>query len=164
MKSNVPVFRQLSWASVIVQFLLIGLIIYIFYVLDFWEPFFLGALTYAFLAIVLRNLIPKKHKQGMRLVLRQRFAEAIPFFEKSVDYFTQHSWVDKYRFLTFLNSSKMAYREMGLCNIAFCHSQLGNVQKAKAFYERVRKEYPDNGLAIAALNLINSLEQQNKKL
>jgi tetratricopeptide (TPR) repeat protein len=163
MTSNVPVLRQIAWASVIVQFFLIGFITYIFYVLDFWQPFLLGALTYLFLAIVLRNLITKKHKQGIQLVMRQRFAEAIPFFEKSVDYFTKNSWVDKYRFLTFLNSSKMAYREMGLSNIAFCYSQTGNVQKAKEFYELVRKEYPNNGLAIAALNLINALALQNEK-
>ncbi|MEN9639008.1 MAG: hypothetical protein RLZZ262_876, partial [Bacteroidota bacterium] len=70
----------------------------------------------------------------------------------------KYSWVDKYRYLTLLSSSKMTYREMGLCNIAFCYGQIGQGAKARAFYEQVRTEYPDNGIALIALNLMSSVE------
>jgi len=47
---------------------------------------------------------------------------------------------------------------MGLCNIAFCYSQINNGQKAKEYYELTLKEFPDNGLAIAGLRMINSIQ------
>lgn len=46
---------------------------------------------------------------------------------------------------------------MGLCNIAFCYSQIGNGQKAKDYYEQALKEFPENGLATAGLNIIKSV-------
>ena len=163
MAAKVPVTRFFSWISLIPQLALIGLFCYIFYLLDFDEPFIFGGLTYCLLAILLRNAIAKKHRQGMRLVKQKKFAEAIPLFEKSVDYFTRHAWVDKYRYLTLLSSSGMTYKEMGLCNIAFCLSQTGNGQSAKEYYEKTIREFPENGVAIAALNMINSIGQQKDR-
>ena len=94
----------------------------------------------------------------MRLVKQHNFMDAIPKFEKSVDFFTRNNWLDKYRFLTLLSSSKMTYKEMGLCNIAFCYSQTNNGQKAKEYFEQTLKEFPENGLAIAGLRMMNSVE------
>ena len=160
MASNVPTIRQLSWLSVVPQLIVIGLLIFLYHLADFDEPFILGALTYSLLALVLRNIIAKNHRQGMRLVKQQKFADALPCFEKSVDYFAKNNWVDKYRYLTLLSSSKMTYKEMGLCNIAFCYSQTGNGQKAKEYYEQALKEFPENGLAIAGLNMLKSVDNK----
>jgi tetratricopeptide (TPR) repeat protein len=91
-------------------------------------------------------------------VKAHKFTESIPFFEKSVSHFTNNNWVDKYRFLTLLSISEMTYKELGLCNIAFSYSQTGNGQKAKEYYEQVLKEFPGNGLAVAAFNMIKSVE------
>ena len=162
MASNVPTIRQLSGLSLITQFLVIGLLIYLYYCAGFDEPFIFGALTYSFLALCLRNLIAKKHRLGMRLVKQRKFADALPYFEKSVDYFTKNNWVDKYRYLTLLSSSKMTYKEMGLCNIAFCYTQTGNGQKAKEYYEQALKEFPENGLATAGLNIIKSVANSSQ--
>ena len=158
MASTVPTVRQISWTSIIPQLLLIGLLIYIFQLFDFEDPFLAGALTYAILAFGLRNLVARAHRKGINLVKQQKFIDALPFFEKSVDYFSKNSWVDQYRFITLLSSSKLTYKEMGLCNIAFCYSQTGNGLKAKEVYEETLKEYPDNGLANAGLNMLNSLK------
>lgn len=160
MASNVPTIRQLSWLSVIPQVIVIGLFIYLYHLAGFEEPFIFGALTYSLLAFALRNLIAKNHRQGMKLVKQQKFADALPHFEKSVNYFSKNNWVDKYRYLTLLSSSKMTYKEMGLCNIAFCYSQTGNGQKAKEYYEQALKEFPGNGLAIAGLNMLKSASNQ----
>ena len=162
MASNVPTIRQVAWISLIPQLLLIGLFIYIFKLLRFNEPFIFGALTYSVLAFGLRNFVAKDHRQGMKLVKQQKFDEAIPVFEKSFAFFTINAWVDKYRFLTLLSSSKMTYKEMGLCNIAFCFGQTGNGQKAIEYYEQTLKEFPDNGLAIAGLNMLKSSGQKVK--
>jgi tetratricopeptide (TPR) repeat protein len=159
---NVPTIRQISWLSVVPQLIVIGLIIFLYHLSNFDEPFIFGAITYCLLALGLRNLIAKNHRQGMRFVKQQKFADAIPCFEKSVDYFTKNDWMDKYRYLTLLSSSKMTYKEMGLCNIAFCYSQTGNGQKAKEYYERALKEFPENGLAIAGLNMLNSVDNKTQ--
>ena len=158
MASNVPTIRQLSWLSFFPQFIFIGLIIYLYHLANFEEPFIFGALTYSLLAFGLRKLIAKNHRQGMSLVKQQKFADALPYFEKSVEYFSKNNWVDKYRFLTLLSSSKMTYKEMGLCNIAFCYSQTGNGQKAKEYYQQALNEFPENGLALAGLNMLKSVD------
>jgi Tetratricopeptide repeat. len=160
MASTVPTIRQLSWLSVIPQLIVIGLLIFLYHLANFDQPFIFGALTYSLLALGLRNLIAKNHRQGMRLVKQQKFVDALPYFEKSVDYFAKNNWVDKYRYLTLLSSSKMTYKEMGLCNIAFCYSQTGNGQKAKEYYEQALREFPENGLAIAALNMLKSVDNK----
>ena len=156
MASNVPTVRQIAWVSLIPQSIFIGIIIFVCHLLEFDDPFLSGALTYLIISFGLRNLVAKDHKQGMKLVKQQQFENAIPLFEKSVAFFNKNKWVDKYRFLTLLSSSKMTYKEMGLCNIAFCYSQISNGQKAKEYYEQTLKEFPENGLAIAALKMINS--------
>jgi tetratricopeptide (TPR) repeat protein len=159
MASNIPIIRQLSWLSVVPQLIVIGLLIFLYHLagVEEEEPFIFGALTYSLLAFGLRNLIAKNHRQGIRLVKQHKFGDAIPYFEKSVDYFNKNNWVDKYRFLTLLSSSKMTYKEMGLCNIAFCYGQTGNGHKAIEYYEQVLKEFPGNGLAITGLNMLKSV-------
>jgi tetratricopeptide (TPR) repeat protein len=159
MASNVPTVRQIAWVSLIPQFLFMGIIIFVYHLLEFGDPFLFGALTYLIISFGLRNLVAKDHRQGMKLVKQQQFENAIPLFEKSVAYFNKNNWVDKYRFLTLLSSSRMTYKEMGLCNIAFCYSQTSNGQKAKEYYEQTLKEFPENGLAIAGLKMINSFGQ-----
>jgi tetratricopeptide (TPR) repeat protein len=160
MALKTPIVRRVSWISVIPQFLFMGILIFIYYTLELKEPILYGALTYLIISISLRNLIAKSHRQGMRFVKQQQFSNAIPFFEKSIDFFTNNKWVDKYRFITLLSSSRMSYKEMGLCNVAFCYSQIGNGLKAKEYYERTLGEFPSNGIAITALKLINSVENK----
>lgn len=156
MASNVPVVRQISWLSVIPQIIVIGSLIFLYDLADFGDPFLLAVFTYLILAFGLRYFIATNHSRGMTLTKKQRFEEAIPWFEKSVDYFDKNHWIDKYRFFTLLSSSKMTYKEMGLCNLAFCYSQTGNPQKVKEYYEQVLKEFPENGLAVAGLNFLKS--------
>ena len=163
MASNVPTIKQVAWISAVPQLMVAGLLIYVYYFFEFSDFILYGALTYLALSFTLRNLIAKNHRLGIKkLVKQQKFQEAIPLFEKSVDFFTKNNWVDKYRYLTILSSSKMTYKEMGLCNIAFCYSQIGNIQKAKEYYEQTLKEFPDNGIAIAALRMINSIQSSQE--
>ncbi|MDQ3063167.1 MAG: hypothetical protein M3R14_09965 [Acidobacteriota bacterium] len=160
MASTVPTVKQIAWTSLIPQLLLIGLFIYVFHLLNVGDPIIFGALTYLVLSFGLRNLVAKNHRKGVNLVKQQKFADAIPYFQKSVDYFSKNAWVDKYRFLIILSSSKMSYREMGLCNIAFCYSQTGKGLKAKEFYQQILRDYPENGMATAGLNMLNSLDDK----
>ncbi len=161
MTSNVPIIRFIAWFSFIPQLCIMALLVYILHLFNVKEPFMWGALLYLALFYSLRNLVAKDHRAGIKLVREQHFADAIPLFEKSVSYFSKNKWVDTYRFITVLSSSKYTYKEMGMCNVAFYHAQIGNGQKATEYYQAVLKEFPKNGIAIAALNMMNA-GNQNK--
>ena len=160
MASKVPTVRQVAWISIIPQISFMGVLILVYSKLELELPetILCGSLTYLAISFCLRNLLTKNFIQGMKLVKQQDFSSAIPFFEKSVIFFTKNSWVDKFRFITLLSSSKMSYKEMGLCNIAFCYGQTGNGVKAKEYYERTLDEFPNSGIASTALKFINSFE------
>jgi tetratricopeptide (TPR) repeat protein len=156
MSSKVPMVRQAAWISIIPQLLVMGLIFLIWYQFTQTQHILGGALTYLALSQVLRRTVAREHRSGMSKVKAMNFEEAIPYFERSYEFFQKYDWVDKYRYVTVLSSAGMAYKEMALNNIAFCYSQIGNGKLAKEYYERTLAEYPDNSIALAALNLINS--------
>lgn len=158
MASNVPIVRQMSWLSVGPQITFMGLLMFSYYLAGAEDFILYGALTYLAISFGLRYFIPKNHREGMALVKEKNFEEAIPHFEKSYEFFKKYSWIDKYRFLTLLSSSKMCYKEMALNNIAFCYGQIGNGKKAIEYYHRTLIEYPDNELAKAGLNLLKAVK------
>jgi tetratricopeptide (TPR) repeat protein len=97
------------------------------------------------------------------LIKEGKFEEAIACFEKSYHFFSRNSWIDKYRYVTLFSASKMSYKEMALCNIAFCYSQVNEGLKAIEYYERTLQEFPENGLAKTGLKMLNSVQQIEKK-
>lgn len=160
MASNVPTIRQTSWISVIPQIAFMLILIFIYHKLNLKDPPLYGAITYLTLSMSLRNLIPKSHREGLKLTKEHKFEIAIPKFENSYKFFTENNWIDKYRFITLLSSSKMSYKEMALCNIAFCYSQIENGQKAIEFYKKTLAEFPENGLAQTGLKMLTSTENK----
>lgn len=156
MASNPPVIKQVAWVSLIPQIAFIFILIAIYNYFGFKDAGLFGALTYLVLSMGLRYFIPKNHREGIQLTKINQFEKAIAEYEKSYQFFTKNDWIDKYRFITLLSSSKMNYREMALCNIAFCYSQIGNGTKAIEFYQKTLEEFPENGLAHSALKMLNS--------
>lgn len=114
-------------------------------------------LVYWFIVYVLRNSISRAHRQGVALIKKNNFEQAIRHFQQSVAYFEQNSWIDKYRYVTLLSASRMTYREMGLCNIAFSFSQMGRGTEAKVLYNEILQQYPGNGIATTALRMMQSV-------
>ncbi len=92
----------------------------------------------------------------MEHVKKQDYAGAITAFEASYKFFSDNLWLDKYRYVTLLNASSMSYREMALCNIEFCYTQMGEGKKAAIYYRRVLDLSPENGIAQAGLNVLES--------
>jgi tetratricopeptide (TPR) repeat protein len=160
MSSKVPTIIQIAWLSIIPQLLVIGFIMLMWYQSGTSNYFLYAALTYLVISQFLRRTIASEHRKGMRKVKVEKFAEAIPYFEKSYNFFNEHEWIDKYRFLTLLSSGKMSYKEMALNNIGFCYSQLGQGKVSKEYYERTLKEFPDSGIAKVALRLLNSMSNE----
>jgi tetratricopeptide (TPR) repeat protein len=159
MSSNVPTVKQVAWISIVPQLLVAILLIFFWSQFDVNEPLIFGALTYIAISYSLRTLVPRDQRNGMRLVKQEKFADAISYFEKSYDFFDRNRWLDKYRYLALLNSSKMSYREMALNNIAFCYSQIGEGDKSKLYYERTLEEFPDSGMAKAALRFLDAVNK-----
>ena len=166
MASNVPLVKQVAWISLIPHLFVFGLFTILFYLCgasDIRVDCLLGLGLYWMIVLVLRITTANDHRKGMRLLKKEAFTEAIQHFEASYSHFTEHAWVDEYRYLTMLSSSKMCYREMALCNIAFCYGQTGEGAEAVEYYNRVLKEYPNNGPAQAALRMRDSIAKTFEK-
>ena len=158
MSSKVPTVKQTAWISLLPHLLIIVFLIGIYYLVNPENAILFGVFTYLILSFSLRRLVPKDHRNGIIKNNVSNFREAISDFEKSYFFFKKHEWVDKYRYITLLSSSKISYREMALNNIAFCYGQIGNVEKSKEYYLKTLNEFPESGMAKVALNFINSIE------
>lgn len=162
MASKVPVTRYISWPALVLQFVILWLIMIVYTIYGITEPIYAGAATYLVLSIGLKKWVfGRYHSKGMRLVKQEKFLEAVPWFEKSFDYFTRHRFVERYRYLLLLSASRYSYRELALCNIGFCYSQSGDGPRAKEYYQRTLHEFPDNGLAKAALRMLTAFEKRS---
>jgi tetratricopeptide (TPR) repeat protein len=162
MATRVPVVKQVAWVSLIPHLGVLTILCLISYwcgVSDMRRALLSGLGLYWLIVFAIKMLGATNHRKGMRLVRKEKFLEAIPHFEASYLHFTKKAWIDKYRYLTMLSSSAMCYREMALCNIAFCYSQSGNGTKAIQYYNQVLQEYPENGLAKTAMRLRESMRE-----
>ena len=156
MSYRVPVSRQIAWLSLVPQLFIIFLVMYLFKVAGVEEPATFGAITYLIISVLLKLVIAKDHRRGMSLVKSQRFEEAIPYFQKSYDFFNKNMWVDKWRSITMLSSSAITYREMAMLNHAFCLSQIGKGVEAHELYKATLSEFPDSSLALTAIRIYDS--------
>jgi tetratricopeptide (TPR) repeat protein len=117
----------------------------------------LGYLAYSFgsKAILLRH-----HRQGINLSKLGLFREAIDEFQSSYSFLRKYPWIDKYRFITMLDSSAVPYREMALCNIAFSYVQLDEKVKAQEYYRKALEESPESDMAKSGLEYVESGERE----
>jgi hypothetical protein len=107
-------------------------------------------------------LIPGSTFTGVSLMRQDRFEEAIPFIEKDINYYTERAWIDKFRFVLMISSSGRSFREISLCNMAYCLLQTGKVKECTALYESVLTQYPGNVVAKTQLNTINIVTKSVK--
>ncbi len=163
MSSQTPTAREIAWISIVPHLAVMGVIMLIWYQFNPQRAIPNGALTYVVFSMSLRFVIPLSHRAGVKDVKGKNYQQALSKFQKSYEFFSKHKWLDKYRYLTLLSSSKISYGEMALCNIAFCHSQLGNGELTKEFYLKTLEEYPDSGMAQGAMNLINAMSKEQEE-
>lgn len=98
---------------------------------------------------------PNSLYDGIALIKQSKFKDAIPVIQESIEFYDKRSWIDKYRFVLLISSSKKSIKETSICNLAYCYLQVGEVQKSKRIYEEVLINNPDNANARAMLNTIN---------
>ncbi len=154
MASGKPVVRQIAWISLLPQLLLLMVLVW------FWGS--MGALIYLLASFILRRLIPRNHRKGIRCFSSGDYPLAIREFEKSYEFFTRHSWIDRYRYVVVLTSSRASYREMALLNIAYCYGQMGQGEKAKGYYRKTLEEFPESEMAKSALRMLNSVRGEGQ--
>ena len=156
MASSLPIIRQIAWLSVVPQLSLMAGLIAIFHAVEVDNPVLAGALTYLVLSFTLRRIISRHHRAGMKLFKQERFGDAIPRFQQSYEFFLKHSWLDRWRALTLLSSSRISYREMALLNLAFCLGQTGQHDRALAAYRQTLAEFPSSKVAQLSIRMLDA--------
>jgi tetratricopeptide (TPR) repeat protein len=165
MSSKKPFVRQVAWVSLFPQLVFMGLLMFVFslFVKSLNAAIIGAAGLYLVISITLRNVITHNHRKGILLSKTEKYPQAIDEFEKSYRFFHKHKWIDKYRYITLLSSSRISYTEMALNNIAFCYAQSGNAELSKEYYQKALQLFPDSGLAQSALNMIKAFEDKAKR-
>ncbi|WP_157543820.1 tetratricopeptide repeat protein [Mucilaginibacter paludis] len=138
------------------KLLLIALLFTLFYQISPDLGVLYGSITYLLIIYLVRYFIPLSMRKGVSLIKHNKFDEAIPYFRRSVQFFTQYAWLDQYRSITILSSSRYTYKEMSMCNEAFSLSQINRGAEAKQIYEEVLAQYPQNNIAATALRMMES--------
>ncbi len=159
-RQRIPMVRPRSWLATIPKILALTTTVAIgWFATHSSNGVFWGAAVYVIYSFGSRKLIPSAHRRGVRLSQNEQYREAIAAHQESYEFFTRHSWLDRYRAITMMSPSAMSFREMALLNIAFAYSQIGEGEKAKQHYQRALAEFPGSGMANAALLLIESVER-----
>ena len=156
MASSAPIVRQIAWISVVPQLAIMALLVAGAYFAGFQPFIVVGATAYLVLSIGLRRLIPRDHRAGIALFRRERFADALPHFQRSYEYFTRHRWLDDWRFIALLSSSRVSYREIALLNVAYCYGQTGDGERSRELYQRAAQEFPGSRMAEASLRMFEA--------
>lgn len=156
MASSQPIVRQINWISIIPQLIILILTIFVFYFMGVKNPILCGYLTYTFVFMSIRYVITKYHRKGMRFVKNIQYDNAIQEFQKSHEFFMKHKWIDKYRYVVLISSSRMSYLEMSMLNMAYCYAQLGKGSKSKELYKETLDQFPDSKMAESALKMFDS--------
>jgi tetratricopeptide (TPR) repeat protein len=156
MASKQPIVKQIAWASLIPQVAVMAILMYSSHLLGAEQPIIVGAVFYLILSLILRRLIPSNHRKGFKHLKKKEFAKAIGNFELSYEFFQRYSWIDKFRFLTLLSSSRICYREMALLNLAYCYGQQGDGTRSKEYYEKTIEQFPKSEMARSSLQMFES--------
>ncbi len=157
MASQTPVIRQISWTRAIPALLIIAVAASVGFLIDPRNGVLWGIIACFLYSLASREIIAHAHRAGIRLTKQKRFAEAIPKFQESLAFFERHPWIDRFRSVILLSSSAASYREMALTNIAFCYTQIGKGEEGRRYYQKCLERFPDSGLAIAALRMLDSV-------
>lgn len=162
--SKVPTVRNLSYAGLIPPFACMGLMGVLGWLIvgETWGVT-VGFLLFIAYTILARRLIARDQIRGMKLLHKGEHQEALACFERSYDFFSEREWIDRFRAFTMMTPTALCYREMALCNIAYCHGQMGEGAKLKATLRRTLDEFPENPLALAGLRSFEAIENSKSE-
>jgi tetratricopeptide (TPR) repeat protein len=149
---NAPKFNFQMFAYEILVIVVIGTAYHLLGLSQSWLlNIAAGWATVMFYRSIVSSTFTRAHTQGVRLVKKGRYADAITAFEKSAEYFGKHPGLDKARQFVLFNQSIYSFREMAYLNLGYIYLQTGDKKKAKESYQACLKEFPDNEAAKNAL-------------
>ena len=144
MRQKRNIIRKNNWLYLIPQFavlLLISMFLEQMRVPRYW---LLSLSIYFLLSGYLKIIIPKWHLKGLFYIRKGEFEGAVFAFQKSYNFFSRNSWIDKYRAFTLFSISRISYTEMALMNMIYCYERLGDKKSARNIQSKLLKEFPDN--------------------
>jgi tetratricopeptide (TPR) repeat protein len=159
MESGAPVVRQSSVLVALPSLIVLSAIITLGVYFGGLHGLVLSSACYLAYSWTSRLVIARDHRAGMALMRRDLFQDALPHFERSFEFFSKHKWLDEWRGLFLLSSSRMAYREMALINMAYCYGQIGQGEKAIETYQRCLDLFPNSGMALYSLRMLQSVRK-----
>ena len=154
--SKTPIVRPISWSNASITIGVLCLFVFLGIALGGTTGALLSSFAYLITAIVSRSLLTKHHRRAIKHCKLQEFEKAIVEFHDSVQFFTQHNWIDRYRALIIFSAAEMSFREMGLVSLGFCHAQLGDGESSREYYQQCLRDFPNNGIAISALRFLEA--------
>ena len=158
--AQAPIIRPVSWPVALFHIvILLSLLVGCFIWFGTSESIVLASGAWLAYSFGSRWILTRAHRRGMKLNRAGRHEEAVSAFQASYQFFSRYSWIDRFRAITMLSAAAMSYREMALCNMAFAYSQMGMGLQAKQTYQRALAEFPESGLATAALRFIDAGER-----
>jgi len=157
--------QETNWFALIPKLILLAILCVCFYPLDKKEYFIFAVFVFFFLTLAARRtFLTADLHTSIKHIRNEAFAEAIPYIEKSFDYYKQRPWIDKYRFALQISSSKSTIREICIGNLAYCYLRLGEPLKAKALYEALLRENPANKNAKLMLGGVKTILEELRAL
>ena len=154
--SKMQIVRPVSWLNAGVTLVILAVFVLVGYALNRTNGVLFGAIIYLALSQFLRRVIPRHHRNAIRHCKSAQYELAIPEFQKSVAFFRDYEWIDRFRAVTMLSAAGMWYREMALASLGFCYAQIGDGPNARQNYEQCLTEFPDNEMAKSALRLMDA--------
>jgi tetratricopeptide (TPR) repeat protein len=154
--SKLPIVRPVSWLNAGITLGILAVFILVGFALNRSFGVLVGAVVYLALSQLLGGVIARHHRNAIRHSKRGEYSLAISEFQKSVTFFRDHEWIDRFRAVTMLSAAGMWYREMALVSLGFCYAQMGDGLNARRNYEQCLNEFPDNEMAKSALRLMDA--------
>jgi tetratricopeptide (TPR) repeat protein len=160
MNAQRAIVRKIAWWYTVPQLMLMFVLIVLL-----WKSFFptdlnlavaYGAIVYLLYSFASKAFLLRNHRRGVYLTKIQSFRDAISAFKLSYAFLRKYAWLDKYRFITMLDSSAVSYREMALCNIAYSYAQLDENVAAATYYRKALAEFPQSAMAKNGIEYVES--------
>ncbi len=154
MAPQLPVTRSINYFFLLLQILFFMSLYFCFEASGSDESGLWTGMVYLMLAYSLRYFVPLDHRKGMRELKQGNYEEALTYFGKSFEFFSNHVWIDRFRVFTTFSVSRLCYREIAMVNQAFALVCLDRKEEAKILYEECLKEYPENNIVYYALKMM----------
>ena len=155
-KPPLPVIHEIAWVSLLLQLAIVGILVVLAGNVGVDKPILAATLIYLILAAIIRLTLTNHQRRGMALARDGQIDEAIPEFQRSYEFFSRYRWLDDWRYLALLSTSKVCYREMALLNMAYCDLWNDHGEAAVRTYLRTVEEFPDSGLAWTGIKLFQA--------